>query len=93
MDFQNQTECRWEYQQAQSKMKGYSQEPGIDFTDTFALVSRLDTIKLLLALATQNGWHIFQLDVKSAFLNGFVNKEIYVEQLDGFEMEITSNKV
>ena len=74
-------------------VKGYSQEPGIDFTKTFAPVSRLDTIKLLLALTTQNGWHIFQLDVKSAFLNGVLNEEIYVEQPDGFEKEITSNKV
>jgi len=74
-------------------VNGYSQEPGIDFTDTFAPVSRLDTIKLLLALAAQNGWHIFQLDVKSAFLNGVLNEEIYVEQLDGFENKITSNKV
>jgi cellulose synthase/poly-beta-1,6-N-acetylglucosamine synthase-like glycosyltransferase len=40
-------------------VKDYSQEPGIDFTDTFAPVSRLDTIKLLFALATQNGWYIF----------------------------------
>jgi hypothetical protein len=74
-------------------VKGYSQEPSIDFTETFAPVSRLDTIKLLLALAAQNGWHIFQLDVKSAFLNGVLNEEIYVEQPDGFEKEITSKKV
>jgi len=74
-------------------VKGYSQEPGIDFTKTFAPVSKLDTIKLLLALAAQNDWHIFLLDVKSAFLNGVLNKKIYVEQLDGFEKEITSNKV
>jgi hypothetical protein len=40
-------------------VKDYSQEPGIDFTDTFAPVSRPDTIKLLFALATQNGWYIF----------------------------------
>ena len=40
-------------------VKGYSQEPSIDFTETFAPVSRLDTIKLLFALATQNGWYIF----------------------------------
>jgi len=74
-------------------VKGYSQKLGIEFTETFAPVSRLDTIKLLLALAAQNGWHIFQLDVKSAFLNGVLNEEIYVEQPDGFEKEITSNKV
>jgi hypothetical protein len=72
-------------------VKGYSQEPGIDFTDTFAPVSRLDTIKLLLALVAQNGWYIFQFDVKSTFLNGVLNEEIYVEQPDGFEKKITSN--
>ena len=55
-------------------VKGYAQEPGIDFTNTFALVSRLDTIQLLLALVAQNGWYIFQLDVKSAFLNGILNE-------------------
>jgi hypothetical protein len=85
-------------------VKGYSQEPNVDFTNTFAgiyftntfaPVSRLDTIKLLLALIEQNGWYIFQLDVKSAFLNGVLNEEIYVEQPDGFEeeKEITSNNV
>jgi hypothetical protein len=72
-------------------VKGYSQEPGIDFTDTFAPVSRLDTIKLLLALVAQNGWYIFQFDVKSTFLNGVLNEEIYVKQPDGFEKKITSN--
>ena len=73
--------------------KGYSQEPGTDFTDTFAPVSRLDTIKLVLAVAAQCGWLIYQLDVKSAFLNGVLKEEIYVEQPDGFEKEINANKV
>ena len=44
---------------------------------------RYDTIRLLFVLAAQNSWHIHQLDVKSAFLNGFVDEEIYVEQPDG----------
>ena len=73
--------------------KGYSQEPGTDFTNTFALVSRLGTIKLVLVVAAQCGWLIYQLDVKYAFLNGVLKEEIYVEQPDGFEKEINANKV
>ena len=50
--------------------KGYKQEYGIDYTEVFALVARHDTIKLVIALATQNSWPIYQLDVKLAFLHG-----------------------
>ena len=64
--------------------KGYSQQPGIDFYETFAPVARLDTIRSLIALATQKGWFLYQLDVKSAFLNGVLNEEVYVEQPQGF---------
>jgi hypothetical protein len=74
-------------------VKGYSQETGIDFTENFAPVSRHETMKLLLALAAQNGWYIFQLDVKSVFLNGVLNEEIYVEQPAGFEKSNSTNKV
>ncbi|RVX13552.1 Retrovirus-related Pol polyprotein from transposon TNT 1-94 [Vitis vinifera] len=52
-------------------VKGYNQVFGMDYSDTFALVTRLDTIRLLLAVAAQNDWRVYQLDVKSAFLNGF----------------------
>ena len=64
-------------------VKGYAQQYGVDYKETFAPVARYDTIRLLFVLAAQNSWHIHQLDVKSAFLNGFVDKEIYVEQPDG----------
>lgn len=74
-------------------VKGYSQDPGIDYTDTFAPVARLDTVRLLLALAAQNRWEVFQLDVKSAFLNGIMNEEIYVEQPEGFLKKGEENKV
>ena len=74
-------------------VKGYSQEPGIDFHDTFAPVSQLDTVKLLLVIAAQIGWYVWQMDVKSAFLNGTLDEEIYVEQPEGFEVNITANKV
>lgn len=48
--------------------KGYSQEYGIDYEEIFALVSRMDTVKMILALGAQNNWPIFRLDFKSTFL-------------------------
>ncbi|KAL0325687.1 UNVERIFIED_CONTAM: Retrovirus-related Pol polyprotein from transposon TNT 1-94 [Sesamum radiatum] len=64
--------------------KGYSQLPGIDYTETFAPVARLDTIRALIAIAANKKWKIYQMDVKSAFLNGYIDEEIYVEQPQGF---------
>ncbi|KAM1480911.1 hypothetical protein ACFX2I_028001 [Malus domestica] len=64
--------------------KGYAQKPGIDYNETFAPVARLDTIRTLIALAAQKSWKLYQLDVKSAFLNGVLDEEVYVEQPDGF---------
>jgi hypothetical protein len=65
-------------------VKGYSQMAGIDYGDTFAPVARHETIRLIVALSAQYGWKIFHLDVKSAFLNGILEEEIYVEQPAGF---------
>lgn len=67
-------------------VKGYAQVPGIDYGDTFAPVARHDTVRLLIALAAQNKWKIFHLDIKSAFLNGNLEEEIFVEQPEGFEI-------
>ena len=67
--------------------KGYSQKPGIDYNETFAPVARLDTIRTLIALAAQKEWNLYQLDVKSAFLNGVLKEEVYVEQPQGFVKE------
>ncbi|KAG8490918.1 hypothetical protein CXB51_014710 [Gossypium anomalum] len=64
-----------------------------DQKKTFAPVARLDTIKLLFALATQKQWKIYQLDVKSAFLNGFLKEEIYIEQPEGFKAPGEEDKV
>ena len=57
-------------------IKGYTQIFGVDFFDTFTLLARLDTIRFLIAIATQRGWRVYQLDVKSAFLNGILKEEI-----------------
>jgi hypothetical protein len=65
--------------------KGYSQVKGLDFGETYAPVARLELIRILLAYATYHGFKLYQMDVKSAFLNGPINEEVYVEQPPGFE--------
>ena len=64
--------------------KGYVQQYGVDYTEVFALVARLDTIRLILSIAAQYSWNVFQLDVKSAFLHDELKEEIYVQQPNGF---------
>ncbi|KAD4584789.1 hypothetical protein E3N88_22390 [Mikania micrantha] len=63
--------------------KGYAQKKGIDFDDVLPPVARLETIRLLLALATKERWQIYHMDVKSAFLNGDLEEEVYVSQPNG----------
>ncbi|WVZ71265.1 hypothetical protein U9M48_019873 [Paspalum notatum var. saurae] len=73
--------------------KGYSQVEGIDFAETFALVARLEAIRFLLAYATHHDMKLHQMDVKSAFLNGYINELVYVEQPPGFEDPNNPNHV
>jgi hypothetical protein len=65
--------------------KGYSQLEGLDFDETYAPVARLESIRILLAYATYHGFKLYQMDVKSAFLNGPIKEQVYVEQAPGFE--------
>jgi len=65
--------------------KGYNQEEGIDYGETYAPVARLEVVRLLLAYTCMNGFKLHQMDVKSAFLNGYIDKEVYVCQPLGFE--------
>jgi hypothetical protein len=65
--------------------KGYAQVAGLDFEETFAPVARLESIQILLAYAAHHFFRLFQMDVKSAFLNGPIKEEVYVEQPPGFE--------
>ncbi|KAI5342476.1 hypothetical protein L3X38_010351 [Prunus dulcis] len=60
--------------------KGYAQKPGLDYNETYAHVARLDTIRTLIALVAQKEWKLYQLDVKSAFLNGVLPEEVYIDQ-------------
>src|SRR5262249_13031391 len=62
-----------------------NQEEGIDFDETFAPVARLEAIRILLAFSAFKNFTLFQMDVKRAFLNGFIKEEVYVEQPPGFE--------
>ncbi|KAH1107626.1 hypothetical protein J1N35_011394 [Gossypium stocksii] len=66
---------------------------GSIFLETFAPIARLDTIRLLFALVAQKHWKVHQLGVKSAFLNGFLKEEVFVEQLDGFKVLGEEHKV
>jgi hypothetical protein len=65
--------------------QGYSQVEGLDFGETFAPIIRLEAIRILLAIAVFKGFKLYQMDVKNAFLNGFIQEEVYVRQPPGFE--------
>jgi hypothetical protein len=65
--------------------QGYSQVEGLDFRETFAPVARLETIRILLAFAASKGFKLYQMDMKSAFLNDVIQEEVYVRQPPGFE--------
>lgn len=59
--------------------KGYAQEEGIDYGETFAPIAILEGVRILLAYATHEKFKFYQMDVKSAFLNGILEEEIYIE--------------
>jgi hypothetical protein len=73
--------------------KGFSQQAGIDYGETFAPVARLDTVRILLAIIAQHKWKVYQMDVKSSFLNGVLIEEVYVDQPPGFEVKEQPAKV
>lgn len=65
--------------------QGYSKEEGIDYEETYVHVVQLEAIKLLLAYASSKNFKLYQIDIKNAFLKGYINKEVYVSQPLGFE--------
>ncbi|KAK2355926.1 putative mitochondrial protein [Trifolium repens] len=73
--------------------RGFLQKHGIDYNEVFAPVARIETVRLVVALACKNNWLMYHLDVKSAFLNGPLDEEVYVSQPPGFEIKGKENMV
>lgn len=74
-------------------VKGFAQVEGFDFQETFAPTAKMTTIRLVLALAAHEQWPVYQMDVKSAFLNGNLEEEVYIEQPPGFVVLGKEDKV
>jgi hypothetical protein len=97
--------CKWVYRikynqhgeidkyKARLVAKGFAQQEGIDYEETFAPTAKWNTIRLTLALAAQKGWKVHQMDVKSAFLNGDLQEDVYMQQPPGFEIAGQEHKV
>ncbi|GJX74858.1 retrotransposon protein, putative, ty1-copia subclass [Tanacetum coccineum] len=73
--------------------KGYTQTPGIDYEETFSPVADIRAIRILIAIAAFYDYEIWQMDVKTAFLNGYLNEEVYMEQPEGFVNPKYPNRV
>jgi hypothetical protein len=73
--------------------RGFLQREGIDFDDAFAPMVRMESVRLLLALAAQEGWRVHHMDVKSTFLNSDLKEEVYVHQPLGFAIPDKEGKV
>ncbi|GKC60359.1 retrovirus-related pol polyprotein from transposon TNT 1-94, partial [Tanacetum coccineum] len=73
--------------------RGYRQEEGIDFDESFAPVARLDAIRIFLAYAAHINIVVYQMDVNTAFLNGILHEEVYVSQPDGFVDQDNPNHI
>ena len=74
-------------------VRGFVQQEGIDYDDAFAPVARMESVRVLLALAAQKGWQVRYMDVKSTFLNGDLKEEVYVRQPPDYAIAEEERKV
>jgi histone deacetylase 1/2 len=101
----NLIDCKWVYKikrkadgsidryKGRLVAKGFKQQYGIDYEDTFSPVVKIATIRLVLSLAVARGWCLRQLDVQNAFLHGILEEEVYMKQPPGFEKDNTAHLV
>jgi hypothetical protein len=66
--------------------KGFVQKEGVDYEETFAPMARYSSIRAIISLVAEMGWRVHQIDVKTAFLNGVIEEEVYIEHPEGFEV-------
>ncbi|KAI5314720.1 hypothetical protein L3X38_043896 [Prunus dulcis] len=97
--------CKWVYTtkmdlkgaidryKARLVAKGYTQQEGIDYTETFSPVSTKDSLRVIMALVAHFDLHLYQMDVKTAFLDGHLKEEIYMQQPEGFVQRAQENMV
>jgi len=95
--------CKWIYKvkynvdgtlakrKARLIARGFTQEAGIDFLDTFSPVATITTVRVLLSLATIKQWNFIQLDVQNAFLNGYTDEEVYMKIPQGYKTPQNAN--
>ena len=86
-------EGKIERHKARLVVKSYKQQQGRDYEETFAPIARMELVRTVLSIAAQKKWKVYQMDVKSTFLNGVLKEEVYVEKPPRYEIEGQEHKV